>query len=78
HDTAATIKITYLPESGDPVTRSHLVAPGSRHTVNVNSDAGAGLSISATVTSDLSVVCERAMYFNYGDMWPGGHCVVGF
>ncbi|MCG2796815.1 MAG: FG-GAP-like repeat-containing protein [Actinomycetia bacterium] len=78
HGTAATINITYLPESGDPVTRSHLVAPGSRHTVNVNSDAGAGLSISATVTSDLSVVCERAMYFNYGDMWPGGHCVVGF
>ena len=77
HDSTANVDITYLPESGEPVTRSHLVAPGSRKTVNVNADAGPGLSISATVTSDLPVVCERPMYFNYKDKWPGGHDVVG-
>ena len=50
----------------------------SRYTVNVNSDAGAGLSICAGLASDQPVIVERPMYFNYHGAWTGGHDVVGY
>ena len=76
--TDATVKITYYPESGKAITRTHHVSANTRYTVNVNADAGANQSISAKVESDLPVICERPMYFNYNGIWPGGHDVVGY
>lgn len=73
-----TAAITYYPEGGAPIVKQHPVKANSRKTVNVNEDAGANLSISAKVTSDLPVVVERPMYFNFNGMWPGGHDVVGY
>jgi streptogramin lyase len=81
--TAAHATITYYPESGSPVVKKWTVAGNSRLTVNVNTDAGANLDISAAVTSDQPIIVERPMYFNYnsgwtGGGWTGGHDVVGF
>lgn len=72
----AAMTVTYLQQSGVPVTREHSIAGGSRFTINVNQDAGPGLSVSAEVQSDAAVVVERPMYFNY-EGWTGGHDVVG-
>ncbi len=77
---AAHVSITYYPQGGgapivkDPIT----VAANSRHTVFVNSDAGEGLSICATVASDKPVIVERPMYFNFDGIWTGGSDVVGY
>jgi hypothetical protein len=54
------------------------IAKNSRYTVPVNTDAGAGLSISTLVTADQPIIVERPMYFSYGPGWTGGHDVVGY
>jgi hypothetical protein len=76
----ANVTITYYPQGGGaPIVKSQPpVAPASRYTVLVNSDAGAGKAISAEVTSDKPIICERPMYFNYNAVWTGGHDVVGY
>ncbi len=73
----AEVEIYYYPESGDSIFKEYLVPAGTRFTVNVNADAGPGLSISAGVVSDQPVIVERPMYFNYGGSWTGGHDVLG-
>jgi hypothetical protein len=74
----ANVTITYYPKSGTPITKPQTVPPNSRLTVNVNTDAGSNLEVSARVTSDRPVIAERPMYFNYNAAWTGGHDVVGF
>jgi Tol biopolymer transport system component len=76
--TDAGVAITYYPESGAPIVRTHNVAARSRFTVPVNVDAGSGLAISAEITSTQPVIVERPMYFSYGPGWAGGHDVVGY
>jgi hypothetical protein len=39
---------------------------------------GAERNVSIKVTSDLPIVAERPMYFNYKGSWSGGHDVVGY
>jgi hypothetical protein len=76
---AAQVTITYYPEGGAaPIARQHQVAPNSRYTVPVNADAGPNLAVSARVSSDKPIICERPMYFNFRGVWNGGHDVVGF
>ncbi len=75
----AHVTITYYPEGGAPIKRTQPpIAARSRYTVYVNApeQAGPGLSISAKVTSDVPIICERPMYFNFSG-WTGGHDVVG-
>ncbi len=75
----ANLTITYYTEGGaDPVVRNHTVSANSRKTIDVNTDVGANLSISAQVESDQPVICERPMYFNFNGVWPGGHDVMGY
>jgi len=54
------------------------VGANSRYTIDVNGDAGGGLSISAKVTSDVPVMVERPMYFDFQGKWTGGHDVAGY
>jgi hypothetical protein len=75
---SATVTVTYYPEGAAPIARSHAVPANSRYTIDVNTDAGPGLSISARVTSDRAVMVERPMYFNYQGQWTGGHDVAGY
>jgi len=72
----AKVNITYYPQSGEPITRSHIVKASSRYTISVNLDAGSDLEISARVSSDIEVIVERPMYMNYRGIL-GGTCVVG-
>jgi Tol biopolymer transport system component len=75
----ATLNVTYYPEGGAaPITREHKVAANSRYTIPVNVDAGADLAISAGISSDQPIICERPMYFNYNGVWNGGHDVLGY
>jgi hypothetical protein len=53
------------------------VPANSRATVDVNTAVGPGEEVSAIVFSDLEVVVERPIYFNYNRRWTGGHDVIG-
>ena len=52
------------------------VNPGSRSTVFVNQHMP-GCSLSSKVTSDVEVIAERAVYFNFGGRWKGGTGAAG-
>jgi hypothetical protein len=73
-----TVNITYYPEGGaKEIRKEHKVAPNSRYTVPVNTDAGADVAASAVIRSSERVVVERPMYFDKNG-WTGGHDVVGY
>ena len=75
----ANVTITYYPEGGTaPITTHHMVSGNSRYTVLVNRDAGPNKAVSARVSSDLPIICERPMYFIFNGVWTGGHDVVGY
>ncbi len=76
-DAEAEVTVTYNIQGEGPRERAHRVPPG-RYTICVNEDAGADLQLSASVTSDQPLICERSMYFSYGSGWSGGHCASGF
>jgi len=53
------------------------VAPHSRFTLDVNSVLG-GQSLSLVVESDIPIVAERPLYFDFRGTLPGGTDVVGY
>jgi Ca2+-binding RTX toxin-like protein len=65
--TPANVTLTYLTGTGGSVTRSRVIQPNSRLTVNVEYEDAtlSNAAVSTTVTSDVPVIAERAMY------WPG-------
>jgi hypothetical protein len=58
-------------------TQQFTVPARSRLTVNVNMAIGPERDVSIHVSSNLPIVAERPMYFNYHDKWAGGHDVIG-
>ena len=77
--TDANIEITYLTqEAGALPTQDITLAAGTRLTLMVNDLAGADYQLSCRINSDVPIVVERPMYFNYNGAWPGGHDVVGY
>ncbi|OFW59499.1 MAG: hypothetical protein A2Y75_11590 [Candidatus Solincola sediminis] len=75
--TATTAYITYIFKDAAPWNRSLLIGGTSRATINVNDVVGSGKEVSIKVSSELPLVAERPMYFNYKGKWSGGHAVVG-
>lgn len=67
----ANVKIEFMNEKAEKENVDLAVKPGSRSTVFVNQYMP-GCSVSAKVTSDVPIISERAMYFNYGGKWKGG------
>jgi hypothetical protein len=64
--TAATVRVTYLLPSGQTIVRPRVMPANSRLTVPVELEAPelADTAVSTTVTADVPVIVERAMY------WP--------
>ena len=73
NDQAANITITYMFPDGSTKDVQHTAAPHSRLTASTDAEVGQGQMISAHIHSDLPVVVERAMYFDYRLKWQGGH-----
>jgi Tol biopolymer transport system component len=75
----AQVSITYYLEGGTLIVKPPIPVPGgTRFTVAVNMHAGTDLNISAKVHSIEPIIVERPMYFNFRDIYPGGHDVLGF
>jgi subtilisin family serine protease len=71
----AEVKITFLA-SGKTLIRLYRVEGMHRMTVDVNRELGTGCEVSAIIESDLPLVVERPVYFNYRGTITGGHCGV--
>jgi hypothetical protein len=77
NDTDANVAITYMTMTGETPVQNVVVPAFSRKTVNVNAFIGPDKDISAVVSSDVPIVAERPMYFNYQSKANGGHVVIG-
>ncbi len=77
NEAPAGVTFTYMLASGAPVTVTHSVPARSRYTIDISSDVGADQDVSTFIHSDLPVVAERPMYFNYQRRWNGGHDSLG-
>jgi hypothetical protein len=75
---AGTVHITYMFADGTTQEQELPIGARSRATVNVKEVVGPGRSVSVKVQSNLPIVAERPMYFNYKGSWTGGHDVVGY
>jgi hypothetical protein len=68
NSTDANVTVTFLRETGEPVVHNMVVAANARSTVWVNQDvpgmANAQFSTVVDSTNDVTVIAERAMYFN--------------
>ncbi|OFW58978.1 MAG: hypothetical protein A2Y75_00375 [Candidatus Solincola sediminis] len=73
---AVDASIVFLYSDGEVGGTEVTVPSNSRVTVDVNEEAGAGFEVSVIVFSDLQLVVERPMYFNYNGRWTGGHDVI--
>jgi hypothetical protein len=70
------VTLTYLLESGQTVVKNAVVPPLSRHTINVETEHPrlANAAVSTTVTSDVGIVVERAMYWpDISQGWQEAH-----
>ncbi len=75
---AGIAQVTYLYADGTaPLVRDYILPAFSRSTLYVNDEAGAGRDVSVKVDSNVHIVAERPMYFDYQAKWTGGHDVIG-
>jgi subtilisin-like proprotein convertase family protein len=72
----ARVRLTYLLSDGATYVQDVTIAPNSRETINVETVAPllANAAVSTTVTSDIGIVAERAMYWpNVSEGWREAH-----
>lgn len=78
---AANLTFRFQTASNGEIVRAGTVPSGARATFSVNELLGPGMETALVLESDLAVVAERPMYFEYGNTaggrWEGGHCVMG-
>lgn len=77
HAGELTLRIDYYPASGRSLSRDVTLPPGSRSTVDVNTDVGPGEDVSCRLSAEKPFVAARPVYFNYNGAWDGGHCSAG-
>lgn len=74
---AANVKVSYMTASSGVVERFHQVPSTGRKTLNLTEEVGPERDMSIKVESDIPIVAERPLYFNYHGKWTGGHVVTG-
>ncbi len=80
NSTKANVTITYVGSAGERKTFNRVIPAYSRHTESAFEDLGFDKDIGLIVASDLPVVAERPVYFQYlpltagsSQIWSGGH-----
>jgi hypothetical protein len=76
-NTDAAVDITYWTASAGNQTQKVTVPKLSRSTVDVKLKLGTNVDSSFKIHSNVPILVERPMYFNYHNAWPGGHDVMG-
>lgn len=74
---AATLTFRFQTQEGVERDFGGIAVPAhTRSSFRVNDLLGSGYQASLALSSDVPIVAERPMYFNYGG-WTGGSCVTG-
>ncbi len=73
----ADVTIGYFYNGGGGSTQTLQIPPNSRRSVSVNQLAGVGREVSISVTSNVPIVAERPLYYNYHGWAAGGDAVMG-
>jgi len=78
-DKPATADVTYMTETGLEISKTDVIPPHSRHTINANVDVAREHDVSTKVVSDEPIIVERPMYFFYGNLggFDEGSCAIG-
>jgi len=77
HSYEVKVQIRYMLSSGKSVVQVIAIPPNSRATVPVHAFVS-GQDVSASIISDQDeLIAERALYFDYNGVWPGGSNVMG-
>jgi YVTN family beta-propeller protein/autotransporter-associated beta strand protein len=78
NNTETTATMTYLPASGLPVTKTHVLAPHQRLTVNIADEDPtlASAAVATSVASTQPVIVERSQYWPHGN-WYEAHNSAG-
>jgi YVTN family beta-propeller protein len=78
NDTSATLTVTYLPEGGSPIVKTHPLNAHQRLTLNIaiEDPALASAAVSTRVDADRPVVVERSQYWPRGN-WYESHASAG-
>ncbi len=76
-DQPAYVGIGFLFPDSAPESVYTWISPGTRYTLNINQQVGPERDVSVTVASEVPVVAERPMYFNYRGVWAGNHVAAG-
>jgi hypothetical protein len=78
NDTAANVTTTYLPASGIPVQKTHVVAAHQRLTINISTEdpSLASAAVGTSISSDQPVIAERSQYWPHGN-WYEAHNSAG-
>jgi hypothetical protein len=78
NDSPANATLTFLRSDGVKTISTVGVGPKTRTTVSVNRVLGENMDASVVVESDVPVVVERPMYFDYHGFATGGHDSFGY
>jgi streptogramin lyase len=73
------VNATYqlAPGQGGPISKTYTVPGQQRLTVSVNREIGTNMDDSVHLNSTSDFIAERPMYFNFHNVWTGGHDVLG-
>lgn len=72
------VTVSYLfPSPEEPRAHGFLLQPGAGTSICVNDAVGFGKDVSLKVESEVGILAERQMYFNYKGVWTGGHVTCG-
>lgn len=78
NDEKATVEVRYMFETGEVLPMTYELPPKSRVTKYVNEEIGfQERDVSTAVMSDIEIICERPVYFDYKGIISGGHNVSG-
>lgn len=77
NDSEAVVTLSFMRSDGGVITHQATIPPRRRHSVHVDEVPGLeSTDVSTQVASNIPIVAERAMYFNYGGK-DGGHDSIG-
>lgn len=71
------VNITYMLNDGRCFGMRCDLAPGSRSTIDVNTQVPQGVDLSFTLDASEPVIAERAIYFDNGGVYSGGDITKG-
>lgn len=76
-DQMANVNIKFMTGNGEVSDMPVTINPRSRYTTWVNQAIGPEKDVSVHITSNVPIIAERPMYFNYRGAVTGGHDVMG-